>query len=128
MSCDYGVYCLDCEANLGIQDANHRHQEMHALIKLAPAIVAFRRAMDREEDALQDSGLEIDVMVLWDKRLDMKWFVQHEGHVLMVRDEYGQLHDECGEYFKCRACNHQERCRRPAKHEGPHAKERDKTK
>lgn len=128
MSCHYDVYCLDCDDNLGIQDANHRNKEMHALIKLAPAIVAFKRVMDREEDAFQDSGLEIEVTILWGKRLDLKWFVQHEGHALMVRDEYGHLHDECGAYFNCEACNHRERCQRPARHDGPHSKERDKTK
>lgn len=45
---------------------------------------------------------------------------QHQSHDLIAIDEYGQLHGDCSEYYKCSRCGTRQHCRRPRNHDGDH--------
>lgn len=42
------------------------------------------------------------------------------GHEVRVADEYGQLDDQCGHWYKCSCCKADRACELTEKHEGPH--------
>lgn len=115
MSCDFDVFCLDCNANLGLQDWNRRSNEVQALIANAPAIAALA--------PLARSGFTLEH---FDRNVPIEFFAKHLGHRLLPRDEYGGFLDECGAQFACLgACgNHWLTCRLVRDHEGQHLPKR----
>ena len=119
MSCDWDVWCLDCEEGLGLSDWNHKSDAMLDIIRARDALAALA---DVRPDAYA-SGFEY-----WGSYKDLVpvgFFAKHRGHRLIPRDEYGQCLDECGETIVCSHCKlGNSRCRLPEKHEGPHAAER----
>lgn len=124
MSTDWDVWCLDCEKAHGFYDANHMSDLMIGLAKLGPALGAFAKTM-REIGSIQGSDPSLPLQ--FDRlRVNFEWFEVHGSHRLIARDEYGRCFDECGEHYSYCECKHQRRCRRPMKHEGLHAEERDK--
>ncbi len=124
MSTDWDVYCLDCEDEHGFYDANHQRDMMRSLATMGPQLAAFAPTMR----ALKTMQAYTDVALhLQHDRypVDFDWFEKHGTHRLIARDEYGHNDDECGTYFKCGACTHQQQCRRAKEHEGDHSPDRD---
>lgn len=128
MSDEYDVYCRDCDAHLRLQNV-HQPQYIAALVSQAPMLARFAERVRDFRAYLRtvpDSTVDVQLTAgIADCPLDVGWFLEHEGHALAVRDEYGKLSDECGAHFRCPTCDMQERCRRPAKHEGVHRNQRD---
>ena len=129
MSEYWDVYCRTCgkqfgefdaRAQLGIKDANHRQDMICALIRLAPAFIAFNAALRVEP--LAEIGVTYGYA---DRSLNLRWFEEHAGHERVARNEYGNCIDECADYFTCPACKHRKRCRREKEHAGEHSEERD---
>jgi len=100
MSCDWDVWCLDCEDAHGFSDANHERALMVALATVGPQLAALAPTM-RVLSGLPgyaDPGLHLR----HDRfRVDFEWFEKHGAHRLIARDEYGHNDDECGIYFVC---------------------------
>lgn len=118
VSCDWRIWCLDCEEENYFSDANHQEELMRKLIEQAPAIVAFA-------PALRALGGDVKFETYYGS-VDPDWFEKHAGHRLVPRDEYGRCLDECGTRTTCSACEHPDRCRLPTKHEGEHSPKRPK--
>jgi hypothetical protein len=129
MSTDYDVYCRDCDARLGLNNVR-QSEYLQALVSQAPVLARFAvqlRDLRAQLRSVPQNTVEVTVTAgpVVDVPFDVGWFLEHEGHALAVRDEYGILLDECGAYFRCPTCHVQERCRRPEKHEGAHRNQRD---
>lgn len=125
MSCDWDVWCLDCDEGHGFSDANHQRNLMAALAKLGPQLAKFAPTM-RAIRAIEGAYVDANLYVTHDRLpIDFDWFDRHVTHRLIARDEYGKNDDECGEYFACCACQHRRQCRRTKGHDGDHAPERD---
>jgi hypothetical protein len=119
MSTSYDVHCRTCDEAHGFFDTDRQEALMADLIRCAPLIAAcapFERAMGRDYPSprLRFDGERYG-------SISAEWFEKHLGHDLAVRDEYGGFSDECCEWFRCPSCGHQERCRKPQKHDGEHA-------
>lgn len=128
MSTDYDAYCLDCEEHLGL--TNVRQSEIiSAILIQAPRLARFAQQLrDFRKYLCTIKGNTVEVGVtagITDCPFDVGWFLEHEGHSLGVRDEYGRMLDECSVQFSCPTCRVHERCRRPVKHEGEHRNVRD---
>ena len=87
MSEYWDVYCRTCgkqfgefdaRAQLGIKDANHRQDMICALIRLAPAFIAFNAALRVEP--LAEIGVTYGYA---DRSLNLRWFEEHAGHELV---------------------------------------------
>jgi hypothetical protein len=117
MSTDYDVYCLDCKAEHGFYDANHKDELMRDIIQYAELFANFA--------PIEASPLGIEIFV--DNtartngsplRVDLSFFAQHRGHHLVVRSEYGDIDDQCGKRFKCGDCDSHLKCARTKGHDG----------
>lgn len=116
MSCDWDVYCIDCDKEMGLQDWNHASDEVARVIAARDSLAAVYRAL----------GDDVRVSLEYDHRFVFtKFLADHEGHRLIPRDEYGECLDECGARFKCNACGHSKMCRRREKHAGEHSEKRE---
>lgn len=128
MSCDYDVYCIDCDDAHGFRDANHEDRLMAGLCKLGPQIAAvapLMRAIDAIEGAIY---IDAHLHLQHDRYpIDFAWFEVHGNHRLLVRDEYGRCTDECAEYYQCETCAHRKCCRRTKGHDGGHSDKRDES-
>ena len=116
MSCDWDVRCLDCQEDLGIDNANHAVELMRVIIthvKEIAAIDPFLKAADR-------AGYFIDFSFGSGSYIQTAWFVKHADHRLAPVNEYGQLDGECGAWVSCPECKHDEHCRLPKGHAGDH--------
>lgn len=91
MSCDWKIYCRDCDTAHYFNDANHQVDLMRSLIRHAPAIAAMA-------PVIEESGIE--VVTMWG-RINPEWFARHLGHDLVPQDEYGKCDDDCGRAFRC---------------------------
>jgi hypothetical protein len=128
MSCDWDVYCLDCDSVAGIEDANREESLMRVLIKHAKAIGGLLPLWD-DNSTYQDVELRVgryDVELRVGRYdLDPKWFAEHASHRLIPRNEYGECSHDCGERFTCGECGALKTCRRTKGHDGGHSEKRD---
>lgn len=106
MSCDWDVFCVDCQESLGIDNANHRDELMRWLVLQRDVIAAIPGWLSVEYD---------------DYRIDTQWFAKHAGHRLSPRDEYGYLDTQCRDDSICAHCGHRGHCLLEDGHEGEHA-------
>lgn len=116
MSCDWRIWCLDCEDEHYFSDANHQEDLMRQIIEIAPQLAALGKTF---VGAGGDAWVET-----YYGRVDTRWFAKHEGHRLVPRTEYGRNSDECGEKVKCLFCDADHRCRLPPSHAGAHDRRR----
>ena len=110
MSCDYFVWCRDCAERHEFNDANHRIDLMHALIRNRDAIAALV--------PLRSEVGEITLQTYYG-HIDVYWFAKHAGHELAVIDEYGKIDGSCGEFFLCPSSDHRHSCRLDKGHPPP---------
>jgi hypothetical protein len=136
VSCDWDVYCLDCESEHGFSNCNHEDKLMRELAKLGPRLKKLCELMPIL-DSLSDPPcsayvcprITLDADVIHPRRwLHAAWWIEHGGHRLVARDEYGRCDDECGEHFSCGECGSSKCCRRMKGHDGEHKDKRDDAK
>src|SRR5688572_30523283 len=82
MSCDWDVFCADCEEHHGFSDANHAELDMFDLIDNKDALAAFGR------DFVHPRSMLFEVKCSWGW-VNCEWFAKHAGHKLVARSEYG---------------------------------------
>lgn len=118
MSCDYDVYCVDCDSHHEFYDANHEDKLMLEVIKhrdafaaLAPVFEAFAKSKLYSELRFSLQGDRYAV--------SPQWFAKHAGHTLEVIDEYGRLLKNCYKFVQCKECPAQHNCLLLRDHEGP---------
>lgn len=112
MSCEWEVWCLDCNEWLAGYGWNHQERECWSLIRMAPALADLALAAGVEKQHVYIETLNL-------KKIDVGPFANHKGHNLVPKNEYGQWADQCPERFKCSAgCWHD--CQLKVNHEGLH--------
>jgi hypothetical protein len=111
VSCDWDVFCLDCQERLGLSDFNHQIDAMRELITAAPLLA-------------QMATTGLGVTAGWgDRPIDTSWFAKHHTHRLIPRSEYGDFDDDCGERFEC-AMGGRHQCHLQKGHDGGHHERR----
>jgi hypothetical protein len=124
MSCDWDVYCLDCEAAHGFYDANHENELMRNLAKGGAAMKAAASAMLSIQRRPYD--LNLFEVKCSGYNVDLEWWAAHGEHKLCARDEYGAIDGQCYEMVTtCAKCKTRERCRLQTGHDGACAAEPD---
>lgn len=115
MSRDFFLYCATCRVAGPGQggDCNWQQAGFLALIPHMPLFAQVGRA-----------GFEIDresLGILGNRLGGVSSFAeQHDGHKIVVADEYGEVWGECSKRITCLSCgNEDKRCRRAADHDGP---------
>ena len=111
MSCHWGVYCIDCDKVAGIR-VNHGEELCQQLVHDAAHIAALARAVE------QVPCLDVNVMSTWGSDVDVEWFLEHEGHRLAARNEYGEFAGACSKRVDCLTCGASHSCTLPVGHEG----------
>lgn len=111
MSCDYDVYCMDC--HLGLEDWDQDIDECRSLVAHAAELATIYAV----SQALPPS-LGIILTHDFQSGSNLKFFEDHAGHHLVVRDEYGRNDGQCPKTYKCPACECPHPCTRPVDHEG----------
>jgi hypothetical protein len=65
----------------------------------------------------------IDIRINGDSEVDLKFFMEHDGHPIVVRSEYGYNFGDCGKWVDETlydvASHHYRRCTLTEGHEGP---------
>lgn len=111
MSTDYDLYCRSCDDALGLDCA--RYWMAETLLPMAKAMAGSK-------------GLPTCDVQISGHYVDLQWMADHGAHDLVLRSEYGECVDECGEYFACEACGHQRKCLLRKAHDGAHCETRPK--
>lgn len=105
--------CLDCNVSHG-----HFNRGADRLVEiwrdLGPALATLERA----------GGVE-QMIIEYGSELEPQFFRSHEGHRVIVESEYGYALDDCGDRFKCDACDTAHTCHRKKGHDGEHSVDRD---
>ncbi len=133
MSTHYDIYCRTCSKGLDAYEADQT--EMRVLLRLAPALSFLGRAVAAFR-ASGSSEIRPDVPYFSEHlpkivvqacrymgddsgpAFDVEWFLEHAGHDLSVRDEYGAFDDECSKWMRCSECGDSHHCRLVKEHEG----------
>lgn len=111
MSCDWDLYCIDCEDYLGLSDWNHGDEACLELWK------------SREQIAAGAEVESIQIRATWrDDRIDPAWFLKHKNHNVRPKNEYGQLYNQCGERIICNECGVTHFCILEKNHKEQHSK------
>lgn len=88
MSCYVDLYCQDCEEECGLE-LNRAHEELRKLIASKELIVSMLPGLNAFRDASYDDNFHPLVLI----RV-VGFFKKHEGHEVVVRDEYGRVHGQ----------------------------------
>jgi hypothetical protein len=108
MSIDYGFKCLTCEQLCIIDNARDTNR-LRDILTNASDIVRIHSFVD-----------DIGVAGWYDfyAAVEFADAHQHQGHEVVVADEYGRVWDECGLRVRCDKCGCEKWCVRKHKHEG----------
>ncbi len=108
MSNYWNLLCRTCDevCELGW---NRGGDTIQQLIPHMAAIAAVREAVEIGSPWWPGDGFPYGLMAFAEK---------HKDHALIAIDEYGSLHGDCAQYFKCACCGHPLRCGKPQGHEG----------
>jgi hypothetical protein len=96
VSCDWDIYCLDCDSLMGFSDANHAVNPMRSLCELGPAFAKID--LSGHEDRDLRFGVEAR-----GHGADLRWLIKHGAHRIKPRDEYGTIDGQCDRHFECNA-------------------------
>lgn len=108
MSCDYFVHCVDCSASLPFTMPSYDRFLGNAIIAHRAAIAGLGPLLIATLGNLQLGNDR--------QRIDPQWFLDHQGHALVVIDEYGRVNDRCGEHYTCDRCETSHFCNLPKGH------------
>lgn len=114
MSCDWFYYCETCKVDgwgAGA-DFNNMSDELIRLLDYFPLLVQIGKANIRVDVSRFGfcSSRDDDVA---------RWAVQHEGHDILVKSEYGQIFGLCSKPIQCPTCEHKSyKCSLPVRHDG----------
>lgn len=113
MSCSYDIHCLDCKSSVGL-DWNHAGNELARALTLKQGFKDFLvlldalstdgcwRLADSADGAMQKVG---------------RFFNDHDGHQIVVKDEYGKIFNACAKEIQF-GCGHHHYCGREPNHDG----------
>lgn len=114
MSHRWGVFCLDCQDDMGIC-VNRAVDAMRAVCKLGPA---FARVGVEEIAAAERAGLDVTIGYFNDTAR-LGWLAKHGAHRIVPRDEYGRDDTQCEQDFRCSG-GHWHPCKLERAHDGEH--------
>lgn len=111
MSADYHIHCEACDERHPTE--TRREDDLLTLLSQRHLLAELSEFADR----LHDVSLKAEFGVV-DLDAALWWFLRHRGHRLVVRDEYGGLHDQCHQNIACGECGSRKRCGLKHGHEG----------
>lgn len=128
MSTDWDVVCEDCgpeacASRLCLSDCRD-WEGLEALVRHRDAVAGLAELL-RETT----TGFVFGIQRWSLSEIDVEFFIEHKGHRLRVRSEYGEYSDECNDYFDPAApsapvavvyAGQHRRCRLPRGHDSPH--------
>lgn len=98
MSCNWDVYCVDCDEHVGMS-VNHGEEFVRVLVRRREIFESLGLAFEEEKFLLWDPIIKMGGVYV-----DVDFFVKHRGHVLRPRNEYGEFDGMCKANFKCSSC------------------------
>jgi hypothetical protein len=115
VSTDWHYYCETCdEDGWGYgADLNHQGDALKDLLVHFPLLARLAAAgLDVDPESLNVSGAyRVHGLA--------QWVLKHEGHVIRVKSEYGDIDGECSKRIKCTGCGgNRQRCGLPEGHDG----------
>jgi hypothetical protein len=110
MSCDWNIFCLDCEETERFNDANHQVDLMRDIIKAAPGIAALAPYWKY----LKNHDVELNTHY---GHINVEFFAKHATHRLVPRSEYGEIDGTCAKDVRC-PCKRNHYCVLPKEHAG----------
>jgi len=117
MSTHWDVHCRTCDKGLGLH-LNHEEGTMRWLIANRETLAAFAENVKPNSEPGSWRDLMLSMGAGWSApSIDPKWFLEHRGHDLAPRDEYGGFSGQCGEYPACSGCGSRQRCALPIGHD-----------
>lgn len=117
MSAYWDVVCLDCDVGLGLH-GNHQDAQAADIARDANKLAAVGELVP-DLIVHGDDTYEFSDETSRDARFPVAWFVQHRGHKIRARDEYGLIFNQCREDVQCDRCNHTRPCNLTSGHPGP---------
>lgn len=116
MSHHWTVACIDCDKEL---DLHGNHQEGPALAIAADAekLTAVGRLLP---NLVIDPERSYNFYCENSSKFPVSFFVDHAGHQIVARDEYGEVSGRCGEHGSCGECGGHFICNLGKDHPGRH--------
>lgn len=118
MSTAYHVHCRTCNVTVAGSWVNHQDTALAVLANRE----YFRALAELWHHPPPGISLELGrgcfQVGYQEGCFDLEEFIVHDGHELVVRDEYGHDHDQCAASFRCKECNAWHYCALPRAHEG----------
>ena len=96
MSCNWGVYCIDCDEDSGM-NVNHGKEIMRLLIDQ-------REKLEPLGDLLAAEGVWSLGLTVNGEDVVASFFGEHKGHRLTPQNEDGEFDTLCGKTFNCSIC------------------------
>lgn len=119
MSNYFDIYCRTCSVAGHVFHANHGGREITEICHDLPALKDMALEMRR-----LDSGLRLGLPHGgWGNTNEiteelLNFAVDHAGHDVAARSEYGNFHDRCCKRWTCGTCDSSHACQLPPNHEG----------
>ena len=100
MTTAYYLRCADCEESWASESVNNKERPARAW-RFRHKLAELRKHLE----VLGQDGISIDGDVVVDDvlrlyQMDLDFLVKHDGHHVVIRDEYGKDHEIPAEGFK----------------------------
>lgn len=118
MSTYYDIYCRTCSVKGDVFHVNHGGKAIAHLCHDLAHLTAMGKAYAQlSYEADLGGGSNSDNMVHLSPRL-LEFAVEHAGHDVAARDEYGGFFDRCAKRWQCGSCDSVHCCNKPPDHTG----------
>lgn len=118
MSNHWDVKCLDCQAYLGIENANHGVDYMRDLVAHASQLAVVGKALGTINKMTGHVHIDARLTINDVYKFNVGWFAEHGSHHLRPVDETGHLDNQCAKVVECKCCGVRNWCRRDVGHAG----------
>ena len=96
MSCSWDVHCIECNVDAGMSSC--RNSEFMRLL------VDNRAKLESLGDLIAVEGVWSLGLTINGEDVVASFFSKHRGHMIVPRNEYGELDIPCGSTFDCPIC------------------------
>jgi hypothetical protein len=99
LSCYWDIKCVDCDEYAGIDNANREMELMQFLVAKKSMLADLSKTELPSTPAFPDVELQVN-----GHHVDLRFFAEHETHLLRPVDESGRFDTPCGQTFLCPKC------------------------
>ena len=123
MSTHWDILCVNTKCSKHLDTAgfriNHGERFLHDVIKVLPTMIYAKPMLELLNldayPSIEYCGGEGPTM------LELCSFASdHLGCSLKLLNEYGQMHDQCMSWWRCKCCDSRHKCGLKLDHEGDH--------